>query len=712
MMNKVFSTPIEALQTVFGYDEFRPNQEEVINQVINGQDGLMIMATGGGKSLTFQIPAMCKEGTTIVISPLIALMKDQVETLNRKGVSAGFMNSSLSVDQSSEVTSKLSNGEYQVFYVAPERLANEDFQEILKNIEIPLFAVDESHCISTWGKDFRLSYRRIPEVLEMLEKHKGKRIPRYAVTASATELIRQDIINELGMVDHFEKVGSFDRPNIEFNVRNSINKNNDVIDICRQNPDEPTIIYCATIKTATTLTEELNRSGVKTGLYHGQLDTAVKNQVQDDFLSDKLNVMVATNAFGMGVDKPNVRKVIHYQMPGNLENYYQEAGRAGRDGEESKAIMLYNEKDRKLQDFFIDTSFPEVKVIEGVQMFLRAFDDGMPIAFSFEEISRIAPDDIKDYQVEAILRILDDQGVIRLHGFEIGQDPTIEVLDAHKELNLDYLIERRKVVVDNLNIMDRFCRTKRCNREFLLDYFGEKQKEDECGHCGTCYDKQLSRGKTDGLIPDEAIRSALSLAKELGTKANERDYIDLLLGVQSRFFKARKLDQLPHFGSLSQWTKSETKRLVEHLTQSELLYQSPLNGNAVVITPKGLSTLSEKNTLTMTAPAGIKATLEVGASGKKESKVQKTNELFDHVLFEKLSGLRSNLSSINEKPPFMIVSDTIMKKIAQSKPTSIEELGALGMTPVKINSYGEDIIKLVSTYDRVIEEEDSMDVPY
>jgi len=711
MKNKTYSNPLDALKDVFGYDSFRDGQSDIIDKVIGGQDGLNIMATGGGKSITFQIPALCLEGTTIVISPLIALMRDQVQALSSKGVSAGFYNSSLDAQESIERLQKLAKGEYKLFYVAPERLASEEFINILKNIDTPLFAIDESHCISTWGKDFRLSYKNIPKVISELEEHKGKRITRYAVTASATTLIREDIISGLEMKDNFEQVGSFDRPNIDFSVMVSNNKNLDVIDICKQKKSESIIVYCATIKSAKSLTDELVKNGINAGIYHGRLESGLKNETQDKFLNDEIDVMVATNAFGMGVDKPNVRNVIHYQMPGNLENYYQEAGRAGRDGNESKAIILYNERDRKLQSFFIEMSFPDISVIEGVKYFLKAFDNGMPISFSHDEISMISPDNIKTHQVDSILRILEDQGVINLQNIEIGQDPIIEVINANKELDLNYLTERKKVVVDNLNIIDRFCKTKRCKREFLLDYFSETQEESHCGKCSSCHEIDFSNGKINGTIPEGAIRSVLSLVSALNGKVNKKDLIEVALGLNNRIFKFKGIDKLEKFGVLSTYTKSDVVKMIEHFIKSKIIHEDKILGNKVKITPDGLVMLSSQKNISINAPTGIKPNRS--RIEKKESKVESTSSvMMDTRLFEKLSRLRANLSQIHEKPPFMIFSDSTLKKIVFANPQSINELNTTGLTPSKIKIFGNEIIQIITDNEKNLDVVTELDAPF
>ena len=712
MINK-FSSPIEALKSVYGYDSFRDGQEDVINQVVSGKDGLFVRATGGGKSITYQIPALCREGTTIVVSPLIALMKDQVEDLVRRGVPAAYINSSLSPEESIDNINSLMSGKYKIFYVAPERLKTDGFVEALLNTNISFFAIDEAHCVSTWGQDFRPSYRKIKDVLEIIENAKGQRIQRYACTATATNLIREDIISELSMNDNFEIVGGFDRPNIDFMVRKSYSKINDLVDMCKQKNDGTTIVYCPTVNGVESVGRELHQNGLRVGVYHGQLESSVKNSVQEKFINGEIDIMVATNAFGMGVDKDNVRHVIHMSMPGNIENYYQEAGRGGRDGKPAKATMLYNERDRSLQEFFIDCGFPKKESIFAVQVFLSSFDDGMPINFSYSDIAMISPDTIKEYQVEAILRILDDQGVIRLHNFEVRDpNPTIEIIDASKVLDLSYLDERRKNVLDSLNIMDRYSKTKRCLREFILDYFDEEPEFKQCGHCGTCYENELERGQIEGIIPDEAVRACLGLAGELTKKVTEPDFTELLLGVRSRIFIERGLNDLNNYGALSNWTRSDVSAVVSRLIQSEYLYCSDRSSNSVIITPKG-EELAKQSKITMVkATEGVRSVVMNGDDRdvNNDNRVKSTHAVLDHVLYQRLQLMRTNLSNIHEKAPFMIISDSVMKLIAITKPVSKDELSSLGMTPSRIKSYGEDIIRLVIENEKNLDQSSSLNV--
>lgn len=340
-MNNNFQTPQEALKVLFGYDAFRPGQESVIDSILSGKDVCAIMPTGAGKSVCYQIPAMLLPGITLVISPLISLMQDQVKALNEAGIAAAFINSSLSERAFHETVRKTRNGDYKILYVAPERLVTEGFIELAKTIEISMVTVDEAHCISQWGQDFRPSYMNISQFVDMLEK----RPIVSAFTATATENVREDIICTLGLQDPFVLVNGFDRENLFFQVEKPKSKEQYILDYVASHESESGIIYCATRKNVDNLYNQLESKGFSVAKYHAGMSAEERKRMQDDFVFDFTSIVVATNAFGMGIDKSNVRYVIHYNMPQSMENYYQEAGRAGRDGLEAKCILLFSAQD-------------------------------------------------------------------------------------------------------------------------------------------------------------------------------------------------------------------------------------------------------------------------------------------------------------------------------------------------------------------------------
>lgn len=336
---------LETLKTYFGYDTFREGQEKIVEAILTNRDVLAIMPTGAGKSICYQIPALILPGITLVISPLISLMQDQVKALNDAGIHAAFINSSLTENQIGKALYLAASGRYKIIYVAPERLENYEFLEFARNVEISMVTVDESHCISQWGQDFRPSYLKIVEFVKNLPK----RPIVSAFTATATEEVKNDILCTLSLEDPEVVITGFDRKNLYYSVENIRRKDEFIMEYIGKHPTESGIIYCATRKNVDNLFELLFKRGVPVTRYHAGLTNETRKKNQDDFIYDRTPVIIATNAFGMGIDKSNVRYVIHYNMPQSMENYYQEAGRAGRDGENSQCILLFS-----LQDVMID----------------------------------------------------------------------------------------------------------------------------------------------------------------------------------------------------------------------------------------------------------------------------------------------------------------------------------------------------------------------
>lgn len=340
----------QILQSYFGYEEFRDGQQQAIASVLAGQDTLVVMPTGGGKSLCYQVPALTLPGTTIVISPLISLMKDQVDMLLTNGVQAAFINSSISYEEAEDVLYQARIGQLKLLYIAPERLENESFCMTLTQLHVPLIAIDEAHCISQWGHDFRPSYRILHRIKDLWQV----KPTIVALTATATPHVRQDICELLQISQDNTFITGFSRPNLAFSVMRGENRDRYIVDYVTNNPRDAVIIYCATRKAVEHVYELLMKKGIQVGKYHGGLGDEERSMMQHRFLNDELTVMVATNAFGMGINKTNVRAVLHYQMPRNMESYYQEAGRAGRDGLPSECILLYSSSDEQTQRFLID----------------------------------------------------------------------------------------------------------------------------------------------------------------------------------------------------------------------------------------------------------------------------------------------------------------------------------------------------------------------
>lgn len=369
---KKMSDKLSVLKDYFGHDSFRDGQEQIVDSLLDGRDALCIMPTGAGKSMCYQIPALLFDGVTIVVSPLISLMKDQVGSLVQSGVPAAYINSSLSYPQFLRVLSNVEHGKYKIIYVAPERLLTDGFLDTCKKIKISMVAVDEAHCVSQWGQDFRPSYLKIISFVESL----ANRPIVGAFTATATNDVKEDIKKILRLENPFEITTGFDRPNLFFGVIKSSSKDEKLIDLIRERGDRSGIVYCATRKNVESVCELLCDNGFSAARYHAGLDEYERRKNQEDFVFDRKNIMVATNAFGMGIDKSNVTYVIHYNMPKNIESYYQEAGRAGRDDGEADCILLYSPKDVRLNRFMIENSEgnDELTIEENEQIRERDFE--------------------------------------------------------------------------------------------------------------------------------------------------------------------------------------------------------------------------------------------------------------------------------------------------------------------------------------------------
>ena len=363
---------ITVLKQYFGHSSFRSGQETVVDAILSGRDALCVMPTGAGKSVCYQVPSMIFGGTTLVISPLISLMKDQVNSLTQNGIPAAYLNSSLTYQQYAKVISNIRAGMYKLIYVAPERLAVPEFIDACRAVKVDLIAVDEAHCISQWGQDFRPSYLRISDFVESLDR----RPVIAAFTATATEEVKDDIEYSLRLKTPFRMTTGFDRPNLKFEVLRPDSKYDRLLEILERHTNDSGIIYCSTRKTVEELEAKLSDSGYSSTMYHAGLEDGLRKQNQEDFVYDRKSIMVATNAFGMGIDKSNVAYVIHYNMPQDIESYYQEAGRAGRDGTSAECILLYSSSDVHTNRFLIEHSEPNPDISEEQHEVLkeRAYD--------------------------------------------------------------------------------------------------------------------------------------------------------------------------------------------------------------------------------------------------------------------------------------------------------------------------------------------------
>ena len=401
----------DVLRARFGFPDFRPGQERAVTSVLAGRDTLVVLPTGGGKSVCYQVPALLLPGITVVVSPLISLMKDQVDALTARGMAATFVNSTLSSGEVSERMARVTRGDVKMLYVAPERFDFGSAAERLKDVGVSLLAIDEAHCISEWGHDFRPSYLRVAQVRERLGWP-----PVVALTATATQHVRQDIARQLRLENAETIITGFDRQNLHYFVtptRTDADKDAALIDILKRH-DGVAIVYAATRRNVEKVTRTLDEAKIKVAAYHAGLDDARRHDVQDAFMNEKVRAIVATNAFGMGIDKSNVRVVVHHAMPGTLEAYYQEAGRAGRDGKHSDVYLLHAFPDRFTHEFFIKSAFPERGIVERVYERARATaDKAGNVVLEPGRLATALPGKVSDREVESALRLLIQVGALR-----------------------------------------------------------------------------------------------------------------------------------------------------------------------------------------------------------------------------------------------------------------------------------------------------------
>ncbi|HYN85802.1 MAG TPA: RecQ family ATP-dependent DNA helicase [Pyrinomonadaceae bacterium] len=476
---------LSALREHFGFERFREGQSEVVEAVLEGRDTVVVMPTGGGKSLCYQLPAMMRDGATLVVSPLIALMKDQVDALHARGLPATFINSSIDFEEQKARITGVRDGRFKLVYVAPERFRSQHFVETVARAGISLFAVDEAHCISSWGHDFRPDYLRLKSFMERVGRPQT-----VALTATATPYVRADIIEQLDLRDPVAFVSGFDRPNLSIGVihtpreREKIARIKGLAQACEGGSG---IVYTSTRKSVEQITQKLAAAKLSVIGYHAGMTDDERVRAQDDFMSGRAQMIVATNAFGMGIDKPDIRFVAHYHMPGSIEAYYQEIGRAGRDRLPSTCVLLFNYADKRTQDYFIEGSYPPPEVIARVYEALAATGQKR-VELSARDLAARAG--LKnEMAVYSSLVVLEKAGHIERVASE-GRARGVVMLDETPVRNLrirpQELARRAALEQRKLREVISFCYTERCYRAFILDYFGDRSHPVRCGKCGNC----------------------------------------------------------------------------------------------------------------------------------------------------------------------------------------------------------------------------------
>ena len=622
-------SPLQILKTYFGYDSFREGQGEIIDTILSGRDALAIMPTGAGKSLCYQVPALLLPGITLVVSPLISLMQDQVKSLNEAGIHAAYINSSLTEGQINKALSFAARGVYKIIYVAPERLETASFLSFALHTPISMVTVDEAHCISQWGQDFRPSYLKIIDFVEQLP---GNPIIS-AFTATATEVVKNDIARILKLKNPNVVVTGFDRENLYYQVEHLTGKQKDIFiqNYIETHPNESGIIYCATRKNVDTLYEKLLKQGISVTRYHAGMNNDIRKKSQDDFIYDRAQVVIATNAFGMGIDKSNVRFVIHYNMPQSMENYYQEAGRAGRDGEPAKCILLFSTQDVMISKLLLGS-----KDFEGMD---------------FQEIEQVKHQDSR-----------------------------------------------------RLQLMEGYCMTTSCLRNYILEYFGETTHQ-PCDNCGNCHqefeelDMTLDAKWVVGCITE--MRGRYGQALVIGT----------LLGSKKARLKDIGATSYNCYGQLENRTEADLRLLISqmirmgYITQTEGEYSVLKAGNIADLQNKNtkiiIKKFKEKEKISTTKKHKTPFKKDSFSASTESSSTDSTATNFSHnsALFEALRQLRLQIAKEESVPPYIVFTDRTLIDMCSKLPQNEDEmLNVSGVGQNKLKKYGQRFLQEISAF--------------
>lgn len=688
--------PLDVLHKYYGYTNFRKGQENIITSIINKEDVLAIMPTGGGKSICYQVPALCLEGITIVISPLISLMKDQVDALKTMGVKARLINSSLSNSEYSEVLEEIENDECKIIYIAPERLDSMEFINIIREKNISQVAIDEAHCVSQWGHDFRVSYKKIPYFINRLEK----RPIVTAFTATASNEVREDIINILDLHNPAVYITGFDRENLSINIVKSSSKNKYTLDYVENHKNESGIIYASTRKEVESIYEGLLKRNYSVAKYHAGLSNEARKEYQENFINDDIKIMVATNAFGMGIDKPNIRWVLHYNMPQSIENYYQEIGRAGRDGEDSECVLLFSPGDVHTQKYLVEVGIenPDRKRVQYKKLqqmvdlvysntcyrksILNYF--GEPFLEDCNNCSNCLNEG------EVVDKTLDAQKVISCIARmkrSFGATMIIDVLRGSKN---------KKVLDLGFNTLTTYGIMKNYSNEDLKTFIntlvshGFLDVVENIGPRGTFPTIKLNEQSLK--VIRQEIKVEFKEDKVTKSRYVENELYEMLVSLRSEIAKEEGIAPYMVFGdatlkNMASVYATNKEEMLNISGVGQIKYEKYGNRFEDIIEKY----IEEKNI--------DKSKLNTVSGNTTGLNSEYFNVTTDKKLYERLREYRLSVSKLEGVLPYMILSSNTLKEISGRYPLDEEQLKDIGgIGPVKINKYGEDIINIVKEY--------------
>lgn len=688
--------PLDVLHKYYGYTSFRKGQENIITSIINKEDVLAIMPTGGGKSICYQVPALCLDGITIVISPLISLMKDQVDALKTMGVKARLINSSLSNSEYNEALEEIENDECKIIYIAPERLDSMDFVNIIRGKNISQVAIDEAHCVSQWGHDFRVSYKKIPYFINRLDK----RPIVTAFTATASNEVREDIINILNLHNPAVYITGFDRENLSINIVKSSSKNKYTLDYVENHKNESGIIYASTRKEVETIYEGLLKRNYSVAKYHAGLSNEARKEYQENFINDDIKIMVATNAFGMGIDKPNIRWVLHYNMPQSIENYYQEIGRAGRDGEDSECVLLFSPGDVHTQKYLVEVGIenPERKRVQYKklqQMVDLVYSNTCYRKNILNYFGEIFLDDCNNCsnclnEGEVVDKTLDAQKVISCIARmkrSFGATMIIDVLRGSKN---------KKVLDLGFDTLTTYGIMKNYSNEDLKTFIntlvshGFLDVVENIGPRGSFPTIKLNEQSLK--VIRQEIKVGFKEDKVTKSRYVENELYEMLVSLRSEIAKEEGIAPYMVFGDAT----LKNMASVYATNKEEMLNISGVGQIKYEKYGKRFKDIIEKYIEEKNIDKSKLNTVSGKSTGLNSEYFNVTT---DKKLYERLRDYRLSVSKLEGVLPYMILSSNTLKEISGRYPLDEEQLKDIGgIGPVKINKYGEDIINIVKEY--------------